>query len=80
MMFLEFPFFYKNCVKTWALTDYHKVPKYSDARRHCRNLPKIQTQMPNLREFRQKCANGIAKNEDPDLGLNYLSRPICLKI
>ena len=45
---------------------YRKVPKFSDARKHCCNLPKIQTQMPNLREFHQKDANGIAKREDPD--------------
>ena len=36
---------------------YHKVPKFSDARKLCCNLPKI---------FRQKDANGIANSEDPD--------------
>ena len=51
-----------------------------DARKLCYNLPKIQTKKPNLRVFRQKDANGIANNEDPDqtapmeqsdLGLHY---------
>ena len=61
---------------------YHKVPKFLDARKHCCNLPKIQRQMPNLREFHQKGANGIANSEDPDqsyLGLHCLPKPICPK-
>ena len=33
---------------------------------NCCNLPKIQTKRPNLREFCQKDANGIANSEDPD--------------
>ena len=37
---------------------YSKVPKFSDARKHCWNLPKIQTKKPNLRKFHQKGANG----------------------
>ena len=45
---------------------YRKVPKFSDARKHCCNLPKIQTKRPNLRVFHQKDANGIANSEDPD--------------
>ena len=46
---------------------YHKVPKFSNARKLCCNLPKIQTKRPNLyRDFPQKDANGIANNEDPD--------------
>ena len=45
---------------------YRKVPKFSDARKLCCNLPKIETKRPNLRVFRQKDANGIAKSEDPD--------------
>ena len=44
---------------------YHIVPKFSDARKHCCNLPKIQTKRPNLRVFPQKDANGIANSEDP---------------
>ena len=42
---------------------YHtqKVPKFSDAAKPCYNLPKIQTNKPNLRVFRQKDAKGIAK-------------------
>ena len=46
--------------------DYRKVSKFSDARKLCRNLLKILTKRPNLRVFRQKDANGIAKSEDPD--------------
>ena len=48
------------------LTNYHKVPKFSDARKLCFNLPKTQTKRPNLRVFPQKDANGIANSEDPD--------------
>ena len=45
---------------------YHKVPKFSDARKHSCNLSKIQTKRPNLRVFCQNGANGIANSEDPD--------------
>ena len=45
---------------------YRKVPKFSDARKLCCNLPKIQTKRPNLRVFCQNGANGIANSEDPD--------------
>ena len=45
---------------------YCKVPKFSDARKLCCNLPKIQTKRPKLRVFRQNDANGIANSEDPD--------------
>ena len=47
-------------------TMYSKVPYFSDARKLCSNLPKIQTKKPNLRVFHQKDANGIANSEDPD--------------
>ena len=47
-------------------TTYHKVPKFSDARKLCCNLPKIQTKSPNLRLFRQKDAIRIANSADPD--------------
>ena len=43
---------------------YRKTPKFSDARQHCCNLPKIQTKMPNLWEFHQKGSNGIALSEE----------------
>ena len=45
---------------------YHKVPKFSDARKLRSNIPKIQTKRPDLRVFRQKDANRIANSEDPD--------------
>ena len=45
---------------------YRKVPKFSDARELCCNLPKIQIKRPNLRVFCQKDATGIANSEDPD--------------
>ena len=45
---------------------YRKVPKFSDTRKHCCNLPNIQTKRPNLRVFPQKDANGTANSEDPD--------------
>ena len=47
-------------------TEYHKIPKFRDARKLCCNLPKFQTERPNLRVFHQKDANGIANSEDPD--------------
>ena len=49
---------YINCA---FRLDYRKVPKFSDARKLCRNL-----KAPNLREFHQKGANGEANSEDPD--------------
>ena len=45
---------------------YSKIPKFSDARKHCCNIPKIQTKAPNLMELHQKGANGIANSKDPD--------------
>ena len=45
---------------------FRKVPKFSDARKLCCNVPKIQTKRPNLRVFCQNGANGIANSEDPD--------------
>ena len=50
----------------WIENMYRKVPKFSDARKLCCNLPKIQTKRSNLRVFCQKDANGIANSEDPD--------------
>ena len=43
-----------------------KVPKFSDARKLCCNLPKIQIKRPNLRVFPQRDTNGTASSEDPD--------------
>ena len=45
---------------------YRNVPKFSDTRKLCCNLPKIQIKRPNLRGFLQNDANGIANSEDPD--------------
>ena len=45
---------------------YRKVPKFSDARKLCCILPKIQTKRPNFKVFLQKAANGIANIENPD--------------
>ena len=53
-------------LRSLLVTNYHKVPKFSDARKLCCNLPKIQTKRPDLRVFCQKDANGIANSEDPD--------------
>ena len=52
----------------WLLlkVSYRKVPKFSDTRKLCCNLPKIQEKRPNLWVFRQKDANGIANSGDPD--------------
>ena len=43
-----------------------KVPKFSDARKLCCNLPKIKEKRPKLMVFHQKDANGIPNSEDPD--------------
>ena len=43
--------------------NYRNIPKFSDARKHCCNLPKIQT---NSLTLIGKGANGIANHEDPD--------------
>ena len=45
---------------------YRKVPKFSDTRKLCCNLSRIQTKSPNLKVFCQEDANGIANSEDPD--------------
>ena len=42
------------------------VPKFSDAKKLCCNLPKIQTKRPNLRVFCQNDAYGMANGVDPD--------------
>ena len=43
---------------------YRKVPKFSNTRKLCRYLPKIQIKKPNLRVFHQKDANGMENSED----------------
>ena len=53
-------------VKKCHIHDNRKVPKFSDARKLCCNLPKTQTKRPNLWVYRQKDANGRANSEDPD--------------
>ena len=45
---------------------YCKVPKFSDTRKLCCNLFKIQKRRPKLRVLHQNNANGIANSEDPD--------------
>ena len=49
-----------------AQFSYCKVPKFSDTKKLCCNLPKIQTKSLNLRVYSQEYANGIANSEDPD--------------
>ena len=46
--------------------NYHKVPKFSDARKPCCNQPKIQTKRPKPKVFYKNGANGIANSENPD--------------
>ena len=43
-----------------------KVPRFSDARKLCCNLPKLQTKRPNRMVFCLKDASAIANSEDPD--------------
>ena len=45
---------------------YRKVSKFSDAKKLCLNVPKIQAKWPNLRDLCQNDATGIANSEDPD--------------
>ena len=47
---------------------YRKNSTFSDARKDCFNLPKIQTKRPNLRGFPKQDSNGIANSEDPPRG------------
>ena len=46
--------------------EYRKGPKFSDTRKFCCNLPKVQEKRPNLRVFQQKDADEIANSEDPE--------------
>ena len=57
---------YAKEVSNSDITSYRKVPKFSDTRKLCCNLPKIQTKRQNLRVFCQKDSNGKANSEDPD--------------
>ena len=50
----------------FGVSNYRKVPKFSDAKKLCFNLHKIKEKRPNLWIYRQKDANGIANSEDPD--------------
>ena len=80
----KFASFYKvtvmiNSIDFVEFIMYRKVPKFSDARKCCCHLPKIQEKRPNHLFFCQKVANGIANSEGPDLGLHCLPRPICPK-
>ena len=50
----------------FQIGNYRKVPKFSDARKLCCNLPKILRKRSNLCVFLQKEARGIANSEDPD--------------
>ena len=45
---------------------YGNVPKFSDTRKLCCNLPKIQEKRLNLGVFCQKDANRITNSGDPD--------------
>ena len=53
-------------MKKAEVISYRKVPKFSDTRKLCCNLPKIQTNRQNLKVFCQNGANGIANSADPD--------------
>ena len=50
----------------YARHKYSKGPKFSDARKLCCNLPKIQEKRPNLSVIRQKDTNEIANSVNPD--------------
>ena len=42
---------------------YHKVPKFSDARKFCCNLSKVQIKRSFDRKY---CADGMTNSVDPD--------------
>ena len=50
----------------WLAVRLITITKFSDTRKLCCNLPKIQTKSPNLRVFSQEDANGIANSVAPD--------------
>ena len=50
----------------FVFMEYCKVPKFSDARKLCCNLSKIQTEGASLRVFCQKDAKGKANSVDLD--------------
>ena len=54
------------CSSVSCFSGYRIVPKFSDLRKLCCYLTKIQTKSPILRVFSQEDANGIANSEDPD--------------
>ena len=56
---------HRHPVKHSLLKIYRKVPKFLDAIKPRCNLPKFQTNRPNLSVFGQIYANGIANSEDP---------------
>ena len=60
------PLLKSSLMRVFIICKYSKVPKFSDARKLCCNLPKIQTKRPKLKLFYQNDANGIAYSEDPD--------------
>ena len=49
-----------------AQLNFRKVSKFSEARKLCCKLPKIQTKRSTHRIFCLKDPNGIANSEDPD--------------
>ena len=60
---------FRNVNSSCCNTDpasYREVPKFSDARELCCNLPKIQSERPKLRVIYKNDANGKANSEDPD--------------
>ena len=62
-------FFISGCVACESVSCkeiYSNIRKFSDAKKLCCNLPKIQTKRLNLRIFHQKDANRIANSEDLD--------------
>ena len=60
------PVFSRRGSNIMRKAEYRKVPKFSDDRKLCCNVLKIQTKGANLRVFRQKDAKGIANSEGPD--------------
>ena len=72
VMFVNIPSGTVSPLSFHAYAIYCKVPKLSDTRKLCCNLPKIQTKRQNLRVFCQKDANGKANSADQDQTAPFL--------
>ena len=87
-----FTYLNNNVCSAWAITKhprYCKTPKNSDNRKNCCNYPKLGSVSSYYTVMGSKDVDGIANRVDPDqtapleeqsdLGLHCLPRPVCPK-